>query len=943
MSDQSTRESSDSSSDHPPPPAVPQTAVSGASPVAEETRGPSPVLAVPESDEKLSCGCLKQGRNLVVCIDGTANQFGLKNTNVVELYSRLVDSNEQLAYYDSGIGTYVKERFSLRYVAQVIDHTIDMAIAWNFKEIVLKAYEWLSENYRAGDRIFLFGFSRGAYQARVLAGMIQKVGLLKKGNNRQIRFAYELYESATAHQKRRFEDAGNPTQEDVEQNNRWRRLLRKMKRQGFFASAAKADARPLEGSADEKGRPALGGPSAGKPAQSDAKDHGPRKKSPKEREPEAPSPEDLCKHFKSTLSRENVKVHFVGAWDTVSSVGIARGPTLPETTTGMSHVCAFRHALALDELRVKFLPEYANGGAGPKESKGNVKEVWFAGSHSDIGGGNLPNLESDRFGPALRWMTYEADLWGLRMKADRGKWHASELTKSMNWFWWFLASLPIKRLSYKDAESTKRWPPHRAAPRKVMEGQLIHESVFELIHEPVPDVRERYIPRARLPPTCSASWDSVELKYEVKMEEDSYVSARAIIGDLNKKLTLTERQIERLADLPSSGKYRGRQLIIDYPNSCTVLLDALERESGREDGDTRSNLLTSVAMAMTAFRLVPHAQTRAVAKLRRIVDMIARDTPEKVSAANQLLNLFRDRQVIAMEGHRFDVTSVAFSPDGSQIASGSWDSTIRIWNADTGKEIREPLRGHTRIVTSLSFSPDGKRLASASNDETVRLWDVRTGQQTGQPLEGHTFWVYCVAFSPDGNRIVSGSADYTLRLWDAQTGQAIGEPLRGHSGLVKSVAFSPDGKHIASGSMDSTIRLWDAGTGKSVGDPLRGHDHWVLSVAYSPDGARIVSGSDDNTIRIWDTQTRQTVLGPLQGHEKGVTSMAFSPDGKYVVSGSWDGTMRIWDAQTGQTVAGPWEAHDDKWVRSIAFSPDGKRVASGGGDYMVKIWDAEIV
>jgi uncharacterized protein (DUF2235 family) len=118
-----------------------------------------------------------------------------------------------------------------------------------------------------------------------------------------------------------------------------------------------------------------------------------------------PSSERLCEHFKKTLSRDGVKVHFVGAWsvfelihanvvphaidrDTVSSVGIVRGPTLPETTTGMTHVCAFRHALALDELRVKFLPEYANGGEGPRykseKAVGNVKEVWFAGSHSDM-------------------------------------------------------------------------------------------------------------------------------------------------------------------------------------------------------------------------------------------------------------------------------------------------------------------------------------------------------------------------------------------------------------------------------------------------------------------------------------------------------------------------------------------------------------------------------
>ncbi|EIN03680.1 hypothetical protein PUNSTDRAFT_28594, partial [Punctularia strigosozonata HHB-11173 SS5] len=301
-------------------------------------------------DKKPSCGSPKKGRNLVVCIDGTANQFGMKNTNVVELYSRLVKDGEQLAYYDSGIGTYAKERFSLHYVAQVVDHTIDLAIAWNFEEIVLKAYEWLSENYQEDDRIFLFGFSRGAYQARVIAGMLQKVGLLEKGNNRQIRFAYELYRAATAHEKRGSDDK-QPTQSDVEQITRIKRLLRKIMRE---SPADDLESHPITVQEKERSTP-------GRPGKKDSL----WEKFLKKWKGKASSAEDLCKHFKLTLSRQNVKVHFVGAWDTVSSVGVVRNRTLPETTTGMSHVCAFRHALALDERRVKFLPEYANGGAGP--------------------------------------------------------------------------------------------------------------------------------------------------------------------------------------------------------------------------------------------------------------------------------------------------------------------------------------------------------------------------------------------------------------------------------------------------------------------------------------------------------------------------------------------------------------------------------------------------
>ncbi|KDR67100.1 hypothetical protein GALMADRAFT_80066 [Galerina marginata CBS 339.88] len=316
------------------------------------------------------CPC-PPGRNLVVCIDGTSNQFSKENSNVVELYSRLVKDADQLTYYNSGIGTYVKHSegwrswLSLFSWWQAFVHAIDMATAWTLKSKVLSAYQWLSENYEDGDRIFLFGFSRGAYQVRVIAGMLELVGLLYKGNNEQIPFAYELYTNSISDDRR----------------------------------------------SDEK------------------------KQKP------------LCAHFKRTLSRPNVRAHFVGTWDTVSSVGIFRGRRLPETITGMKHVCYFRQALALDELRVKFLPEFANGGAAP--SGENIKEVWFAGSHSDI------NL----FGPSLRWMSYEAISSGLRMIPRQGEWSRIPLNDSMSWWWRILeySLFPIPRLSYKGKDDIERW------------------------------------------------------------------------------------------------------------------------------------------------------------------------------------------------------------------------------------------------------------------------------------------------------------------------------------------------------------------------------------------------------------------------------------------------------------------------------------------------------
>ena len=155
--------------------------------------------------------------------------------------------------------------------------------------------------------------------------------------------------------------------------------------------------------------------------------------------------------------------------------------------------------------------------------------------------------------------------------------------------------------------------------------------------------------------------------------------------------------------------------------------------------------------------------------------------------------------------------SVAYSPDGRYIISGSDDCTIRIWDAETGAAVSNILEGHTEGLTSVAPSPNGQRIISGSEDCTIRIWHTGTGAAVGKPLEGHTSdWVKSVASSPDGRHITSRSDDSTTRTWDAQVDTAAGRPLGMHTYSVQSIAYSSGGKHIVSGSYGNTTRVLDA-------------------------------------------------------------------------------------------------------------------------------------
>lgn len=301
--------------------------------------------------------------------------------------------------------------------------------------------------------------------------------------------------------------------------------------------------------------------------------------------------------------------------------------------------------------------------------------------------------------------------------------------------------------------------------------------------------------------------------------------------------------------------------------------------------------------------------------------------------------------------HRDWIKTVTFSPDGTLVATGSYDGTARVWDAVTGEPVAPPLR-HDRRVVHVSFSPDGARVLTASEDGTAQLWDARTGRGWGSPLR-HDGPVVRAGFSRDGTHVLTSSRDGTARVWDARTGLPVPTHVRPPRGFVIALAaFSPDGSLLATaGSLDPAldeaeherrgdeehvVRLWDAGTAQPVGEPLT-HAGIVRSVEFSPRGSpRVLTASADGTARLWDARTGQAT-GAAMRHDGPVIAAAFSPDGSRAVTASEDGTARVWDGTSGEARTLP--LRHAGTVLSARFSPDNARLVTASADQTVRLWD----
>ncbi|KYC44075.1 hypothetical protein WA1_02730 [Scytonema hofmannii PCC 7110] len=281
--------------------------------------------------------------------------------------------------------------------------------------------------------------------------------------------------------------------------------------------------------------------------------------------------------------------------------------------------------------------------------------------------------------------------------------------------------------------------------------------------------------------------------------------------------------------------------------------------------------------------------------------------------------------------HSSPVSSVAITPNGQTLASGSHDKAIRLWNLSSGKTARSPLYGHKDPVLSIAISPNGHLLASGGLDNSIKLWDLST-KENNRTLEGHVGWVTAVAISSDGKILASGSSDNTIKLWEIATGTPIHTLF--NQAPILAVTISPDNQILASSSTDKTVKLWDLSTGKLL-RALEGHASWVDAIAISPNGQILASGSLDKTIKLWELGTGR-LLRTLEGHKYSVSSIAISPDGQILISGGFDGEIRTWNLQKGSLIRA-FKAHSAQVV-SLAISKDEKILVSGSADSTIKTW-----
>ncbi|KAK7454025.1 hypothetical protein VKT23_011536 [Stygiomarasmius scandens] len=614
--------------------------------------------------------------------------------------------------------------------------------------------------------------------------------------------------------------------------------------------------------------------------------------------------------------------------DTVSSVGVVRSDrNLPYTASGMEHVCFFRHALALDERRVKFLPEFARGGAGPSPetehplpsyNMPHTKEVWFAGTHSDIGGGNTLNDKLNSNGPALRWMIEEATKAGLQFEPFNGEWSSvrdlRDIHESLTGFWLLLEVFPFKRLTFKD-ETTCTYKPHLGNVRRIVERQLIHESVFTMSK----DYKSR-LPRD--PTSESSQLDQLINRLFSAIEKWSDEGQRQILlQDLKKEVFVSEYGPFACQTLARSLDHS----LIDIQTKDPQLYNTFAAlsilvEYGQQRGQGKPDVIRTTRLPIIVPQLlvsddIDNALKLAAEKyckifgdaLLDVFELSGRGPGWSLAVHKEVFAFITSDYTIHMVHNdnstgfsRTEITEglaraerITFTPNGEQLAGTTIDNKIFFLDTKTGKKCGEVIQNpYTNNIAGigpfgLMFSTDGQQRMLHWGGNSISIWSVEleTHQYKflqAQELEGLLIRIVDASLSANGSKVVFATSNRTIRVWSVDEGS----DFTIQENAVK-VIMSKDGKQIFVSS-DDAIRILDASTGNRVRDIWEATSEQSQTrgaprlLELSPDEAHIAGVFRDGTVQVWNVAQGELLFRTRISNRSPELSLAFFPDGQRI-------------------------------------------------------------
>jgi WD40 repeat protein/energy-coupling factor transporter ATP-binding protein EcfA2 len=430
------------------------------------------------------------------------------------------------------------------------------------------------------------------------------------------------------------------------------------------------------------------------------------------------------------------------------------------------------------------------------------------------------------------------------------------------------------------------------------------------------------------------------LRIEAEASAATAVAAQLTAqGDANLRATAEANAREQRDVAETSAREAELARATAVASAAQAEASAAQAEANAREAEAQTRLATARELAAAAIeQLSSDPQLGLLLAIEAVNRTLPVDDSAAAEAEDALYRALQASQLqMTLSGHTDWLSDVTFSPDGRYLATASYDNRVKLWDAQTGQELRT-FDDHSRVVNGLAFSPDSRLLASGGSDGFIIVRDLETGDRMAV-INGNDGPVNSVAFGPDGIRLAAANANATVRVWDTRARRGIFN-LRGHDAPVQDVAFNASGNQLASAGEDGRIIIWNMENGSPVYSVNPSPDDPIAAnaVAFNPEGNRVIAAYNDGVARVWAFANDGLIFN-LIGHASQVFDVAFSPDGQLMATASGDGKAKVWDAATGlnlYTLSG----HNGT-VSAVIFSPDGSQLATASQDTTARIWNSE--